>query len=218
MKKNNKNKNQRAVLVKEKYNPVVDGPFDWKKSQVIQHRSIRLLNAGGNQTITLTVDQLAQICVGVVATTAILGYYEANSFRIKRTRIWAVCPPSGAAATVSAAYATGVTGSSQPMFGGPPTVVTSTTTSISKYAYIDLRPNRNTGWQDKWWSVVTSNSGQVLNLTLPDECVIQFDFDTFQDALGVRTVSPLAIAGATAGTWYSSFGTTGLVAQGQNSI
>jgi hypothetical protein len=167
---------------------------------------MRVGNTTAVNSLNVTVNMLAQLLCGVVATTTVLGYYESNSFRLRRVQVWSNSVTSQVT-TINIQYGTGISGASQPMFGGPPNAVTATVSSPSKYAYVDLRPAKDTNWQNSWWSVVSSNTGVVLVFnSIPDESTIQFDYDTFQDSWGSRTVSPTALAGAVAGTWYSSVG------------
>jgi len=217
VRRNKAKESKKVVPVREVWTPE-EGPPTFKFAQPIQKRRMRLVNTGAINALSLTANDLARLLCGIVATTSTTGYYEANSLRIKRVQVWSTSVVN-TAVSINIQYATYATGSSQPMFGGPPNARVATTSSQSKYAYVDLRPDPATGWQDKWFSVASTNTTTILVFnSIPDESTIDIDYDVFQDSWGQRTQSPAAIAGAVVGTWYSAVGSTGLTPQGVNYI
>lgn len=172
-----------------------------RKMQPTQTLTRRFINNGGNQSVTLTVAQLAAMCVGVVATTATVGYLESNVFRIKWIKIWAASSSDTLSATTVTASWVNLPAASVGVLASIPQGVSDTSASNARYAHVCLRPPADSSFAGKWW--YGTATAEAVALVLPSESIFDICFEKYNDYLGTRTVYGSAISGATAGTWYS---------------
>jgi len=93
--------------------------------------------------------------------------------------------------------------------------VTDTTLSVDRYAYVSLRPQRNSSFEGKWTNVTAGTVNMVV-LTVPADGVVEIDFEFFNDDLGLPTAGPTLVGGV-AGALYHKI-INGLTVQGLNSI
>jgi len=182
---------------------IVQPTRDWK---------LRFVNTGaaivGRPFTSL---ELASM-LGLVAVTATTSAYISSVFRLKRVQIWCLPSAVGVPCTVQAFWQNVI--DSAFILSTPPKPETDTTLSVDRYAYISLNVPRDSAVIGKWWNVV--HGASPLNLTVPSDAIVEFDFQFILDDLGLLNAGPTIVAG-TPGTFYHHI-VAGLTVQGLNSI
>jgi len=171
----------------------------------------RFVATGNVVSQTFTVMDLAGL-MGIIATAATTSVFFCNVFRIKSIKIWAIGAPT-VPVTVSAAFVNLVVAGSA-FLGGPPKLVEDTSASADRYAYVELRPPRNSNFFSSW--INTSTGSNYCALTYPTGAIIDIAFQFYIDNLGTLNGGPTIAAGV-AGTVYSKT-VHNLVVQGTNFI
>lgn len=164
-------------------------------------KDIRRCQVDTSGTYTISQIQLAQLCVGVVATTSTLGFFESNVWRLKKVEIWAGATDLAALpANISAAWPN-IPDSTQTLVTSVPNEQSDSTDSLGVLAHLVLRPPGDSAFAGKWWSVTAVST--VLVLVVPQDAIIDFHFDRYRDYVGIRNQCTTALSGATPGTWYA---------------
>lgn len=192
----NKNKNKNK---KRKQNSrtmsMRTGPPTIKMQPVFSRKIQFYLQTGNTTNQVITVNQLAQMCVGFMALTATTSGFFTNQFRIKVVSLWSPPPAAGSSTQCSLKFADTVVSG----LAAPSTQVGDSSMEPDRPAKCKIRPPPGTVYD--WFLGVTSTNNYLV-ITAPLGSICQISFEHYLDNSGTISAGP-TIVGANPGVIYN---------------
>jgi len=153
---------------------------------------VRTLSTGSQTNVAFTYAQLAGI-LGIIGTSSTTSSYWTTVFRLTKIRMWGPVATAGTSVTCSVTWT-----ESSNDFESPPVTKSDTSVSFDFPAFVEAKPPRGS-LANKWHG--SAQTDELLALTFPTGCVVDFFFDFVLSDFGGSLAGP-TISGGTIGNLY----------------
>lgn len=150
----------------------------------------------------MLVSQLAKMCVGFMALTAVTTGFFSNMFRIRKVSLWAPPPVQGSLTMISLKFADQFNNTAG--ISAPCAQSGDSSMEPDRPAKCKLVPVVGTSWD--WFQTINSGNNCIV-VTCPIGSVLQISYEHYLDNSGTITAGP-TVAAATPGVIYNASVTT----------